>query len=246
MEYLVSKHPQYLTETDSYNAIPLHLAASYPSTSLSVLKLLLELHPNGVKSLDNKSQTPLHRACKSRASLDKVMALVEVAPNVLSWVDWCGNTPLGIADRMDHRLGDVIPEVVNLLELVEEIMSLGLDSNIAVSNAAATRTHENGTRSTINVRKQRAEEILVRFRYIGWKGGIPMSFSHNTQLYNLMGIPTLSTHEFVSLVCGVKSGVIDAVTESSIESSRPNHTQRLNAIYILLKHCPLICETPNI
>ena len=125
-------------------------------------------------------------------------------------------------------------------------MSLGLDSNITVSNAAATRTHENGIRSTVNERKQRAEEIFIRFRSLGWKGGIPMSFSHNTQLYSLMDIPTWSTHEFVSLICGVKSGVIDEVTESSTETSRPNHTQRLNAIYILLKHCPLICETPNI
>ena len=80
--YLVSKYPRYLEELDSYNAIPLHLSASYPSSSLGVMKLLLKLHPNGAKSIDNQSRTPLHRACKSRSSLQKVMALVEAAPEV--------------------------------------------------------------------------------------------------------------------------------------------------------------------
>lgn len=243
MKYLVSQYPEYLTETDSHNAIPLHLAVSYPSSSLPVLQLLLDLQPYGVKSLDNKSQTPLHRACKSRASLDKVMALVEVAPYVLSWVDWCGNTPLGIADRMDHRLGDVIPEVVSLLELVEEIMSLGSDSNTLLSDAVSASTHEIGTRGAGSERKQQAAEILTRFRFMGWKGGIPMSFLHNTQLYNLMGIPTSLTHEFVSLICGKRSGIVDP--ESSTDESETNRTHRLNAIYTLLKHHPQICEPPK-
>ena len=172
------------------------------------------------------------------------MALVEVAPDVLSWVDWCGNTPLGIADRMDHRLGDVIPEVVSLLELVEEIMSLGLDSDIVLSGATSTSTHETSARGAESERKQRAAEILARFRFMRWKGGISMSFSHNTQLYNLIGIPSSSTHEFVSLICGKRSGIADA--ESCIDESGTNRTHRLNAIYTLLKHHPLICETPNI
>lgn len=236
--YLVSQFPRYLQETDSYNAIPLHLAACYPSSSLDVMKLLLKLHPNGAKSFDNQSRTPLHRACKSRSSLQKVMALVEAAPEVLTWRDWCGYTPLEIADRLDHRLGDVNPEVVGFLELVQEIMQIHFEPN----NASDSTNISNGV-TTANERKHRAGEILMRFRFIGWTEGIPMVFTQNTHLFSLMDIPTILVHEFVSLLYGTKSEFTDRNEDSDINTSDINWANRLNTVYIMMKRQPLICET---
>ena len=226
--YLVSKYPRYLEELDSYNAIPLHLSASYPSSSLGVMKLLLKLHPNGAKSIDNQSRTPLHRACKSRSSLQKVMALVEAAPEVLNWRDWCGYKPLEIADRQDHRMGDINPEVVEFLEFVQEIMQIHFEPNTASDS--------------VNERKHRAIEILMRFRFIGWTEGIPMAFTHNTHLFSLMDIPTMLTHEFVSLINGTKSDFTDGNKDSDINTPVITWANRLNTVYIMMKRQPLICE----
>lgn len=236
--YLVSQFSRYLKETDSYNAIPLHLTACYPSSSLDVMKLLLKLHPNGAKSIDNQSRTPLHRACKSRSSLQKVMALVEAAPEVLTWRDWCGYTPLEIADRLDHRLGDVNPEVVGFLELVQEIMQIHFEPN----NESDSTNISNGV-TTANEKKHRAGEILMRFRFIGWTEGIPMVFTRNTHLFSLIDIPTILFHEFVSLLYGTKSEFTDRNEDSDINTSGINWANRLNTVYIMMKRQPLICET---
>lgn len=230
IKYLVSHYPGYLTETDSYNAIPLHLAASYPSTSVYVLKLLLDMHPNGAKALDNQSMTPLHRACKSRASLQKVKALVESDPNVLSWRDWCGNTPLSLADRMDHRLGDVIPEVVGLLELVEEVMRLGLTQNNSLESPLLNSTE----------RRQRASEILARFRFIEWKNGLPMAFAYNIHLFNLMAIPEVLIPKFLALFSCISPASSENDSAQRMELLNVNSANRLNTLYSLLKHQPLI------
>jgi ankyrin repeat protein len=227
----VHKYPEYLTQTDSYNAIPLHLAAFYPSTSVHVLQHLLNLHPRGAKSLDNQSMTPLHRACKSRSSLPKVIALVEAAPCVLSWRDWCGNTPLELADRMDHRLGDIIPEVVGLLELVEETMQLRLDPGNALDS----------NRTNIDVRRQRAGEVLMRFRFIGWQSGIPMAFAHNIHLFDLMAVPTILNPELLSCFSSNKTVRVENDEPENNDASNITGTNRLNALYSLLKHQPWIC-----
>ena len=93
IQYITSKNPNLVKELDSFNAIPLHLAATYPSSSLSVLKHLISIYPDGSKSVDHKSQCPLHRACRSRASIDKVQALIEACPEVLFREDWLKTTP---------------------------------------------------------------------------------------------------------------------------------------------------------
>lgn len=235
----MTKYPYFLYETDSYNAIPLHLASTYPSSSLSVLQLLLHLHPNGAKAIDHQSQTPLHRACKSRASLDKVMALVVVCPDVLNWRDWCGNTPLDLADRMDHRLGDVHPEVVELLEQVEELLRLG-------SGPHYDRAFINGLGdtmlTTISERKQQAQEILMRFHSMRWYAGVSMALSHNIQLFNLLGIPTALMHEFLSLISGAKGDI----TINDSTNAEINCRNTLNGLFSILKQHPLIFSiTPN-
>jgi hypothetical protein len=195
------------------------------------LQHLLNIHPNGAKSLDNQSMTPLHRACKSRSSLQKVIALVEAAPCVLFWRDWCGHTPLGLADRMDHRLGDVIPEVVGLLELVEDILQLGLGPGSAIDSNT----------TIINEMRQRAGEVLIRFRFIGWQQGVPMAFAHNNNLFDLVDIPAILNPELLSLFCCIKTVPLENDAPESNDSSNITGTNRLNALYALLKHRPWIC-----
>ena len=52
IEYLTTKcHPTILKATDSFGSIPLHLAASYPSSSSCVLRHLLQIYPDGAHAL---------------------------------------------------------------------------------------------------------------------------------------------------------------------------------------------------
>ena len=52
VKYLTTQNPNLVLEVDSFNAIPLHLASTYPSSSLSVLNHLLHIHPEGARCLD--------------------------------------------------------------------------------------------------------------------------------------------------------------------------------------------------
>ena len=129
IRYLTLQHPALSSDVDSFHAIPLHLAATYPSSSMCVLNHLLNIYPVGAKAKDYKAQTPLHRACRARASIDKVQALIEACPEVLFWKDWIRTTPLGWAERMDHSLSESDPLVIELLELVECILTITNHSN---------------------------------------------------------------------------------------------------------------------
>lgn len=170
------------------------------------------------------------------------MALVEVAPCVLSWRDWCGNSPLDLADRMDHRLGDVIPEVVGLLELVREILSIGFERGGAI-NSDVSNNNDRVDEAAMNERRQRAGEILMRFRFIGWNGGIPMIFSYNSHLLSLMAISTTVIPNFLAVLCEPKSKPNENTESEDGESSIGSNS--LNAMYITLSmHLPLIiCKT---
>lgn len=183
IQYLLTQYPKYVSEMDSYQAIPLHLASSYPSSSLLVLQLLIQRHPNGAKEIDHRSQMPLHRACKSRISLDKVLTLVEVCPEALLCRDYEGNTPLEWAERMDHSLSDVCPEVVEVLTMVNELLGYCEYTDDIV-----------GT-------KDRVEEILMHFRSLQWWRGLSMAFSTNISLLALMNLPSELSHQLIFLLC---------------------------------------------
>lgn len=99
--------------------MPLHLAAMYPECRPAVLYHVLAAYPEGARSHDYRwvdldiahwrraasdwhsntlpppklcrKQLPLHRACKSRASLKKCLPLIESYPEALSIRDWGGN-----------------------------------------------------------------------------------------------------------------------------------------------------------
>ena len=172
VKYLTTQNPNLVLEVDSFNAIPLHLASTYPSSSLSVLNHLLHIHPEGAKCLDNKLLTPLHRACRSRVSIQKVQALIQACPEVLSWKDWLQTTPLEWAERVDHRLSDSIPEIVEMLEMMTDILVLGSKEGGYEEEHITTNDHD----------KYRAQHILLHFQSINYWGGIRLAFARNIKL----------------------------------------------------------------
>jgi hypothetical protein len=160
------------------------------------------------------------------------MALVEACPDVLYWRDWCGNTPLALADRMDHRLGDVHPEVVELLELAEEVLILG-------SEPTEPENYDE-TRNTIDERKQRAKDILMQFQSIGWQAGIVMALSHNNRLFSLLSIPTSAMPELMSLICSTSAiAAFNSEATHATNTSDINSRNRLNGLFSLLRYHPL-------
>lgn len=189
IEYLTTKCcPTLISQNDSFGSIPLHLAASYPSSSTCVLRHLLQIYPDGAYALDNRSQTALHRACKSRASLSKVLALIEANPKALFLKDYGNNTPLGWAEKMDHNLIDVCPEVVELLSMMEDILTLECLERKTNRQRIAQDNYVTGVLSddANSEKKQRAKDVLSHFRAMSWYEGIRMTFACNRNLISLI------------------------------------------------------------
>ena len=197
IQYLTSKNPNLVKELDSFNAIPLHLAATYPSSSLSVLKHLITIYPEGSKAIDHKSQCPLHRACRSRASIEKVQALIEACPEVLFREDWLKTTPLGWAERLDYRLSDSIPEVVELLEKMETMLTV---------------------KSYGDEDKYRAEHTLLYLRTINFRGGIRVAFEQNIHLVSLLDLRLELMPKLLTLFTKSDTDDNSEIEEGSIES----------------------------
>mmetsp|Transcript_19385 Transcript_19385/g.33265 ORF Transcript_19385/g.33265 Transcript_19385/m.33265 type:complete len:368 (-) Transcript_19385:74-1177(-) len=181
IRYLTSQNPALVLEVDSFQAIPLHLASTYPSSSIDVLLHLLRVHPDldgGAKSLDYRGQTPLHRACKSRADLIKVLALLEAYPEAIAYKDLEGGTPLGWAESLGRRMSDPLPEVVELLHMVEDLWTFGSkdDNGNCIGQMAEDECHV-------------PQQILEHFRSVPWLGGVRMMCSRNDKLVSLMNVP---------------------------------------------------------
>lgn len=224
IRYLISQHPPLVAENDSFDAIPLHLAASYPSSSASVLKHLLHVYPTGARALDYRYLTPLHRACKSRASLEKVLALVEIYPDALWLKDGGRNTPLGWAEKVDHSLTDAVPEVAHILEMTEDILRLGRDEGIGEESR--------------NNHGERDIRVLDHFRSTRWMGGIRLAFATNCNLASLVDAPM---PELLALL-GSAEDAIDCsgvnVHEESKEAEHSSRRLRLESIFSVLVQCP--------
>jgi hypothetical protein len=207
--------PTLISQTDSFGSIPLHLAATYPSSSTCVLRHLLQIYPDGAHALDNRSQTALHRACKSRASLSKVLALIEANPRALFLKDYGKNTPLGWAEKMDHSLTDACPEVVELLTMMEDILTLAHDYGTDMLND-----------DTTNERKQRAKDILSHFRAMSWYEGIRIAFACNRYLITL-----------IDMQLGLYPTLLSLLAQGNDDCCIGN-SFRLESIYVTLLRCP--------
>jgi len=189
IKYITTQAPTLISQTDSFGSIPLHLAASYPSSSRPVLSHLLEIYPDGAHALDHRSQTALHRACKSRASLSKVLALIEANPKALFWRDYGKNTPLNWAEKFDHSLTDVCPEVVELISMMEDILTLQCSERVSNGQYAHDHTTDALHDDTIiDEERQRAKEILSHFQAMSWYEGIRIAFACNRNLISLIEV----------------------------------------------------------
>jgi hypothetical protein len=186
IQYLTSCNLQLVKEVDSFHAIPLHLACTYfPTSSCDVVRHLLHLYPQGAGCLDNKSQTPLHRACRSRASLEKIQCLIEAYPEAIYKQDWVKSTPMEYAESMHQRLSEPCPEIIVVLGMVEELCSKCL-----VAHNSPCPWHEDDDGRINNVlAADRAKQILTHFQTIHWHGGIRLAFKSNIQLISLLNLP---------------------------------------------------------
>lgn len=198
--------PTLISQTDSFGSIPLHLAASYPSSSSCVLRHLLQLYPDGAHALDNRSQTALHRACKSRASLSKVLALIEANPKALFWRDYGKNTPLGWAEKIDHSLTDVCPDVVELISMMEDILTLECSEGMNDGHYTQDHTTDALYGNSIDERRQRAKEILSHFHAISWYEGIRIALACNRNLISLIGVQLELFPTLLSLLAHTDDG----------------------------------------
>lgn len=211
IQYLTSQCPSLVSEVDSFQAIPLHLASTYPSSSISVLRYLISIHPDGAKCLDHRSLTPLHRACKARSDLDKVLALVEAFPEAVTLPDWAGTTPQDWSENVGRTLSDSIPEVVEVLGMIKDILSMG-DAN----------NHGNC---------DRAGNILHHFRTIKWWGGIRMAFAMNIGLFSLLNFPMGQLPQLLALLCSDNDVNSDSTDKSSTKF-------RMESVYLVMVQCP--------
>ncbi|KAL3767891.1 hypothetical protein ACHAW5_010134 [Stephanodiscus triporus] len=196
ISYLTSRRPALAIEEDSFGAIPLHLASTYcpsSSSSSSVIVHLLSLNPDAAGALDRKSQTPLHRACMSRASLDDVLALIEACPDALFLDDWLGNRPLEYAESMHQRLSEPIPEVIEVLGMAEEILGAKEEDDDDDDDDDDASGDEVGGRRCRRVlggaRKDRTRRILAHFVDIRWRGGVRLAFARNPDLASILDLP---------------------------------------------------------
>ena len=228
VKYLTTQNPNLVLEVDSFNAIPLHLASTYPSSSLSVLNHLLHIHPEGAKCLDNKLLTPLHRACRSRVSIQKVQALIQACPEVLSWKDWLQTTPLEWAERVDHRLSDSIPEIVEMLEMMTDILVLGSKEGGYEEEHITTNDHD----------KYRAQHILLHFQSINYWGGIRLAFARNIKLMALLDLDIEMIPKLLSLLS--IDGDITQLNDTSggEDGSSAALTLSIESIFSVLVQCP--------
>lgn len=196
IQYLTSCNPELVKEMDSFHAIPLHLACTYypDMSSCDVVRHLLQIYPHGARCLDNKSQTPLHRACRSRARLDKIQCLIEAYPNAIFLQDWVKSTPLEYAESMHQRLSDPCPETIVVLGMVEDILKISqcnsrTDETIFAHNSPCPGPDEDDGRGNDALVADRAKQILTHFQTIHWQRGIRLALKRNLKLISLLNLP---------------------------------------------------------
>jgi hypothetical protein len=235
IQYLTSCNPSLVKEVDSFHAIPLHLASTYyPTSSVDVVRHLLQLYPHGAGCLDNKSQTPLHRACRSRASLDKMQYLIEAYPNAIFKQDWVKSTPLEYAESMHQRLSEPCPNIVKVLGMVEELMKMGQSNNnnkchVAQNLSCPWHENDDGRRILNNMLvADRAKQILTHFQAIHWHGGIRLAFKSNIQLISLLNLPKSLYPRLLSLLLGDGDGDGD------------DDNNKVEIVYSMLVHFPQV------
>jgi len=199
MRYLTSRNPSLVTEEDSFQALPLHLACTYcTSSSSAVLLHLLDLHPGAARSLDHKLQTPLHRACRSRASMEMVLALIEAYPDALFLDDWHRTRPLEYAESMHQRLSEPMPEVIEVLGMAEDILRMnredgdrGTTTRPPSSSSAESDDDDDDDDAAVvgGGGADRVRTILAHFRTLRWWGGIRLTFERNVNLASVLDLP---------------------------------------------------------
>lgn len=117
IEALIEAYPESLKEkTKLYGALPLHCAASRPSSAhnFDVIKLLLRSYKEGVAVEDKDEQTPLHRYLRPMTSptLETTTLLVDAYPDAVRMCDKFEMYPLHCAASYGNW--EVLEYLINL------------------------------------------------------------------------------------------------------------------------------------
>jgi ankyrin repeat protein len=87
---------------------PLHVAAAC-NKCITTIQYLLNLDPSQAAAIDDKMQTPLHKACTAQPISPKIVrTLVNAYPNALTMRDDNIETPYDIALRLGHASPDLL------------------------------------------------------------------------------------------------------------------------------------------
>jgi len=240
IQYIISKSTtSTLDKRDSFQKLPLHLAATYPTCHPSVLRHILHLHPLGARALDHRSQTPLHHACKSRASVTKILPLLEAYPEALDGKDRGGSTPMEWAERNDHRLSESCSEIVRLLAMAEEGLRLGVSEDGRRSQSTTTENNDrNGEDFEVGSDRDgiRAQRIMAYFRSLRWWGGMGMVLSRNISMLSFLEV---TPNIFPELIVGVSRLEKGRVTvKGKSEEEYYHERMRLHYIFSMIVKRP--------
>ena len=142
---------------------------------------------------------------------------------LLYWKDWIQTTPLEWAERVDHRLSDSIPEVIEMLEMMTDILVLG--------------KKEGGDEEDNHV-KYRAQQILLYFRSINYWGGIRLAFARNIKLMALLDLGMGMMPKLLSLLS--IDGDITQLNDiaGGEDGSSAAITVSIESIFSVLVQCP--------
>lgn len=107
---LVDRGPAALATVDKSSRTPLHHACARPSTMERTVRLLTETCPDALFMRGCgyvRSMAPLHVLCRYGGSTDLVRLLAEARPDVTTWRDGGGYTPLMYAAERWAPIGTV-------------------------------------------------------------------------------------------------------------------------------------------
>ena len=115
---------------------------------------------------------------------------------------------MGWAEKFDHSLTDICPDVVELISMMEDILTLESSESEGVNDGQYAHDHTidalNG--NSIDERRQRAKEILSHFQAMSWYEGIRIAFACNRNLISLIGVQLELFPTLLSLLAHANDG----------------------------------------
>jgi len=98
VSHLIKANPKAASSpSQPYGEIPLHFALGKRLASIEVIRLLVEIYPDGISTENTMGTTPLHIACTFAAPYEIIKLLCDSCPRAVFIEDNNGRTPWDIA-----------------------------------------------------------------------------------------------------------------------------------------------------